>query len=589
MRPTNRDWPELLWRQPAALDSAMTARIEPFRTRAFSAPPSTLLLGLLLTACDAQPSAEATALTASDVEQTEPGGRPPATLVASFDGLGWGFQGPHGPTSGRNPSDNSLAVGPDHIVQVVNTRLAIFTKRGERFDTTGQVLYGAVPTNTLFHGFGGACEERNNGDAVVRYDQLADRWLVVMPIFRRGAARPDQPGSWTAGDSVYSSPAGVVGQPGPAAPLYSPPPAPAEAPAAGGRASGAPGPPPAEETGPYSMCYGVSTSSNPLGSWYRYEFLRPLFPDYPRPAVWPDGWYVPTSTGDDVIEKHACVVERTRMLAGEPAREQCLVLSDVNFLNNADLDGRALPPAGAPNIMMATGGTQLLGDYEDDGIYAWLFDVDWEDPSRTRVTGPQKVAVAPYHYLCDGQLTNCVRQPGTDRHLDAQGDKIMARLVYRNVNGREMIVAVHSVQTAANAGGVRWYEFGVDADRSIVLRQQGTYAPDGFFRWMASPAIDAAGNIGIGYTFGGTPHYPGQRFAGQRSTRSADASRIGARGRRRRTDEHTTLGGLQPDRDRPERRLHHLVRGGPLREGCAHLLVPYRCVPDAGVRRLIGG
>ena len=30
---------------------------------------------------------------------------------------------------------------------------------------------------------------------------------------------------------------------------------------------------------------------------------------------------------------------------------------------------------------------------------------------------------------------------------------------------------------------------------------------------MPSPAIDAKGNIGIGYSFGGTPHFPGQRFA----------------------------------------------------------------------------
>ena len=43
-------------------------------------------------------------------------------------------------------------------------------------------------TNNVFKGFGGACEARNNGDAVVRYDQLADRWLIVMPIFSRGAA-----------------------------------------------------------------------------------------------------------------------------------------------------------------------------------------------------------------------------------------------------------------------------------------------------------------------------------------------------------------------------------------------------------------
>jgi hypothetical protein len=32
---------------------------------------------------------------------------------------------------------------------------------------------------------------------------------------------------------------------------------------------------------------------------------------------------------------------------------------------------------------------------------------------------------------------------------------------------------------------------------------------------MASPAIDKLGNIGIGYSFGGTPNFTGQRFAGR--------------------------------------------------------------------------
>jgi hypothetical protein len=35
---------------------------------------------------------------------------------------------------------------------------------------------------------------------------------------------------------------------------------------------------------------------------------------------------------------------------------------------------------------------------------------------------------------------------------------------------------------------------------------------------MASPAIDRNGNIGIGYSFGGTPDFPGQRFAGRLAT-----------------------------------------------------------------------
>lgn len=440
------------------------------------------------------------------VEQTAPGRRPPAALVTSFDGLGVGFQGPHGGWEGRNPSDNSLAVGPEHVVQIVNTRMAIFSKRGD-------VLYGAVSTNTVFKGFGGTCEARNNGDAVVRYDQLAHRWLIVMPIFARGRERPDQPDPWRAGQGAYLSPPGVPGQPGRAAPLFVPPPAPPGEVARPDTTRRTQLQRPPEERGPFSICYAVSTGPDPLGSYYRYEFLRPLFPDYPRPAVWPDGYYVPTSTGDDVIQKHACVVDRGSMLLGQPATEQCIVIDDVNFLNNADLDGRIPPPAGAPNPVLATGGTQLRGDFDDDAIYAWRFRVDWANSANTRLVGPDRVAVAPYRYLCDGQLTNCVRQPGTDRHLDAQGDKIMARVVYRNLNGRESIVAVHSVATAAGGGGVRWYELGVAPDRTVHLRQQGTYAPDGFYRWMASPAMDARGNIGIGYSFGGTPHFPGQRFA----------------------------------------------------------------------------
>ena len=246
-----------------------------------------------------------------NVEQSTQGNRPPAAIVESFDGLGAGFKGPQGMASLRNPSDNSLAVGPDHVVQTVNSRMAVFTKKGKRFDTTGRVLYGPVNTSNVFRGFGGPCEERNNGDAVVRYDQLARRWLIVMPIFSRAPARPDQPPVWTARDTAYLSPVGRPNQPGPAATLFqpeAPPPAPQAPTPLAPQAPQAPLAPAA--TGPYSMCYAVSASRDPLGSYYRYEFLRPLFPDYPRPAVWPDGYYVPTSTGDEVIEKHTCIVER---------------------------------------------------------------------------------------------------------------------------------------------------------------------------------------------------------------------------------------------------------------------------------------
>ena len=438
------------------------------------------------------------------VEQRSMGSKPAATLVASFDGLGVGFEGPQGTATLRNPSDNSLAVGPNHVMQTVNTRTAIFDKKGK-------VLYGPVPNNTVFKGFGEACEATNNGDTVIRYDQLADRWLIVMPTFRRGAVRQDQPPIPRAGDPAQVSVPGQAGQPGAAVTLPIPPRQLEQPPQPRGQG----GQRPPQPQGPYSMCYAVSTTSDPFGSYYRYEYLRPLFPDYPRPAIWPDGYYLPTSTGDEVIQKHACVAERDKMLKGEPAREQCVIIDGVNFLNNADIDGMALPPKGAPNVMLAAGGSQLKKVFEDDGIYAWKFYVDWKNPANTKAVGPEKIAVAPYHYLCDGQLTNCVPQPGTDRRLDAQGDKIMARLVYRKIGNRESLVAVHSINTSAKAGGVRWYEFRINKDRSVKLHQQGTYAPDGFYRWMASPAIDRKGNIGIGYSFGGAPNFAGQRFAGR--------------------------------------------------------------------------
>jgi hypothetical protein len=452
---------------------------------------------------------------AERVEQHSQGSRPPAATYASFDGLGADFVGPQGNAVMRSPSDNSLAVSADYIVQIVNARMAIFTKRGREFDTTGKALYGPVPTNNVFRGFGGACEKFDNGDAVVRYDQLANRWLIVMPIFTRLPRRTDEPQAPRAGEPANVSQRGQPGQPGAAVELYQPPQAaptqlPPEGPA--GRRTGTR--PPADSGG-YAMCYAVSTGASPFGPYYRYEFARPLFPDYPRPAVWPDGYYVPTSTGDAVIQKHACVADRARMLKGEDATEQCMIVDGVNFLNNADVDGTQTPPAGAPNIVIAAGGTQLKKVMEDDGIYIWKYHVDWNDPSRTTLTGPQKIAVAPYHYLCDGQLTSCVPQPGTDRRLDAQGDKLMARVVYRRIGNQQSIVATHSVNTSLGGGGVRWYEFRIGNKDDVSLFQQGTYAPDSSFRWMPSATMNGRGDIGIGYSFGNASTFPGQRFTGR--------------------------------------------------------------------------
>ncbi|HEV2196974.1 MAG TPA: hypothetical protein VGR55_15415 [Candidatus Acidoferrum sp.] len=446
------------------------------------------------------------------LEQTSEGTRSAVPLLDSFDGLGAGFQGPQGIAEFRNPSDNSLAVGPNHIVQTVNSRIAVYSKKGGKYDKTGTVLYGPVATKSVWTGFGGVCEARNNGDAVVRYDQLAQRWLMVMPIFSRiGSDEFPRKTGLAPGEPVppgQLAKSGEASSPGPAAALPPNPPAPPPRPERGQR-------PPEKKEGVWAMCYAVSASSDPLGSYYRYAFERTLFPDYPRPAVWTDGYYTATSTGDDVIQKHVCIADRLKMLAGQPATEQCITIDGVNFLNNADIEGQKLPPPGELNIMMAAGGTQLKSIFNDNGIYFWKIHVDWKNPANTKVTGPTKIPVAPYHYLCNGQLTSCVPQPNTERRLDVQGDKIMTRLVYRRLGGHESIVAAHSVATRGG-GGVRWYEFRLDKNGDPVLYQQGTYAPGGSYRWMPSIAMDKKGDIGVGYSFGGLPNFPEQRFAARR-------------------------------------------------------------------------
>jgi hypothetical protein len=458
------------------------------------------------------PSTPAGARISDPAEQAEMGNTP-SRLVASFEGLGRSFTGPQGRAYGRSPSDNSLAVGPNHIVQTVNTRMAVFTKKGTLFGETGRPLYGPVETRNVFRGFGGPCEAINNGDAVVRYDQLADRWLIVMPIFTAQPKRANEPAAPTAGHPALSMP-GRADQPGPAMPLFQP--------AASGPEVTPKGKVPERahdsETGSYAMCYAVSATPDPLGAYYRYAFVRPLFPDYPRPAIWTDGYYVPTSTGDKVIQKQACVAERDKMLEGKPARELCTIVDGVNFLNNADIDGTSLPPKGTPNIIVAAGGSQLHEQLGDDALYIWKYHVDWDRPAHTTLTGPTRIAVAPYRYLCGGQLTKCVPQPRAEMKIDAQGDKIMQRFTYRRIGDQQSLVAVHSVASRRDGGGVRWYELRLDDHGDAKLYQQGSFAPDTSYRWLPSAAMDRYGDIGIGYSFGDAQTYVGQRFAGRLAT-----------------------------------------------------------------------
>jgi hypothetical protein len=100
---------------------------------------------------------------------------------ANFPGLGQGFPGI---TINFAPPDTNMAVGPNHIIQIVNASLVVFSK-------TGTTILAPRAIQTLWTGFGGNCEATNDGDPIAQYDKLADRWVISQ--FSLGSPRFTSP------------------------------------------------------------------------------------------------------------------------------------------------------------------------------------------------------------------------------------------------------------------------------------------------------------------------------------------------------------------------------------------------------------
>jgi len=220
----------------------------------------------------------------------------PAPVGIGFMGVGKGFTGPQGTfTVQYAPPDTVGAVGATQYVQVVNTGFAVFTK------SSHAAVYGPVPTNTIWAGFGGGCQTNNDGDATVVYDKAAGRWVV----------------------SQFSV-----------------------------------------STTPYLQCVAVSKTSDATGGWYRYAFSygNTAFPDYPKTGVWPDGYYTTFNifNGNSFGGAKLCAFDRASMIAGTAATQQCFQLStSYGGVLPADLDGATPPTTGTPNFMMNFGANSL--------------------------------------------------------------------------------------------------------------------------------------------------------------------------------------------------------------------------------------
>jgi len=74
------------------------------------------------------------------------------------------------------PPDVNGDVGPNHIVEMTNLLYRVWNK-------SGTPLTPPISTDLLWSGFGGNCEFNNDGDPVVFYDHLNDRWVLSQFVF----------------------------------------------------------------------------------------------------------------------------------------------------------------------------------------------------------------------------------------------------------------------------------------------------------------------------------------------------------------------------------------------------------------------
>ncbi|MGH9524918.1 MAG: hypothetical protein ACRD3E_20525, partial [Terriglobales bacterium] len=389
-------------------------------------------------------------LTQDAVVQSAPTQNISTTTGTTFEGVGNGI---YGYTVNSAPPDPNGNAGLTQYVQWVNTTFAVFDK------TNGALLYGPAAGNSLWSGFGGACETKNAGDPVVQYDKIAHRW--VMSQFA----------------NVETT-----------------------------------------DTGPYYECVAVSQTEDATGSWYRYQFTYARtsgLTDYPKMAVWPDAYYDTYNMFDssqNFTGAQVCAFDRKSMLTGAAATQQCFLLDpQYGGVLPSDLDGNTLPPNGSPNF--------LIG-YQTDGTTSSLdlfkFHVDFTTPANSTLTGPTAISVSAFNEACSGSPcdTDIVPQPGTTTKLDTLGDRPMYRLAYRNFGDHEALVVNHSVLTGTGKVGVRWYELR-SPNGTPTVYQQSTFAPDSSYRWMGSIAMDNSGDMAVGYSLGSGTIYPSIAYTGR--------------------------------------------------------------------------
>lgn len=338
--------------------------------------------------------------------------------------------------------------------------------------STGAVIAGPLEGTNFWSGFGGPCEANNDGDIIIQWDKVNHRWLAAQNVFNSPGDNP-----------------------------------------------------------PYYTCVAVSQTADATGSYFRYQFPQPGFPDYPKWGKKGNVYYQTQNNfgnNDGFEGVTVCAYQANLMLAGNSKAKQVCIVDD----SNGTLFDDSMLPAdddspGPSNAEVLLGAIDnfLPGDTH---VYEYVFKVNFDNPGISTlagVDGSMPISVPAFDLAICVQggflTTDCVPQPtpGADT-LDTLGDRLMYRLAhFSDSNGIQHYVVTHSVNDAAGAVGARWYEFRAKGlgSTNLSLYQAGQTPADGEYRWMGSAAMDKAGDIALGYSRSSATSgdYPSIYYAGQ--------------------------------------------------------------------------
>jgi len=334
--------------------------------------------------------------------------------------------------------------------------------------SNGALIAGPFAGTNFWKGFGGPCEANDDGDVIIQWDKVNHRWLAAQNVFN--------------------------------------------------------GP-------PFFTCVAVSQTADANGSYFRYQFPQPGFPDYPKWGKKGNVYYQTQNNfgnGSSFVGVTVCAYQANLMLNGNPGAQQVCIVDNSNgtlfddSMLPADDDSPA--PSG-PEVLLGAIDNFLPGDTH---VYEFVFNVDFDKPGKSTLAGidgsmPISVPAFALAFCVSGGFltTDCVPQPPTPSGadmLDTLGDRLMYRLAHlSDSNGIQHYVVTHNVNDSAGAVGARWYEFRAQGlgSTNLSLYQSGQTPADGNFRWMGSAAMDKAGDIALGYTRSSTTDFPSIYFSGQ--------------------------------------------------------------------------